>query len=116
VLACPTLTALPYIRVPFIVQGPVGASTRLSRYAASVTASAVERRVRSSRWFSPSITLRAHEALSRLDALSGFLEVVHRLFENGVFVGHDRSIRTERRAPITRLLRLLPRASRLGAS
>ena len=38
-------------------------------------------------------TLRAHEALSRPDALSGFLEVVHRLFEDGVFVGHERSIR-----------------------
>ena len=37
--------------------------------------------------------LRTHEALSRSDALSGFLEVVHRLFEYGVFVGHDRSIR-----------------------
>src|SRR5215208_2071103 len=37
--------------------------------------------------------LRAHEALSRPDALSGFLEVVHRLFEDGVFVGHARSIR-----------------------
>jgi hypothetical protein len=39
-------------------------------------------------------TLRAHEALGRPNALSGFLEVVHRLFEDGVFVGHDRSIRT----------------------
>ena len=38
-------------------------------------------------------TLRAHEALSRPDALSGFFEVVHRLFENGVFVGHDQSMR-----------------------
>ena len=38
-------------------------------------------------------TLRAHEALSRPDALSGFLEVVHRLFKYGVFVSHDRSIR-----------------------
>jgi hypothetical protein len=37
--------------------------------------------------------LRAHEALGRPDALSGFLEVVHRLFEDGVFVGHDQSIR-----------------------
>jgi hypothetical protein len=27
------------------------------------------------------------------DALAGFLEVVHRLFEDGVFVGHDKSIR-----------------------
>ena len=39
-------------------------------------------------------TLRAHEALGRPDALPGFLEVVHRLFEDGVFVGHERSIRT----------------------
>ena len=39
-------------------------------------------------------TLRAHEALSRSDALPGFLEVVHRLFEDGVFVVHDQSIRT----------------------
>jgi hypothetical protein len=38
--------------------------------------------------------LRAHEALGRPDALSGFLEVVHRLFEDSVFVGHERSIRT----------------------
>ena len=37
-------------------------------------------------------TLRAHEALSRPDALPGFLEVVHRFVENGVFVGHDISI------------------------
>jgi hypothetical protein len=37
--------------------------------------------------------LRAHEALSRSDALPGFLEVVHRLFEDGVFVGHEKSIR-----------------------
>jgi hypothetical protein len=40
--------------------------------------------------------LRAHEALGCPDALSGFLEVVHRLFENGVFVGHDQSIRPGR--------------------
>jgi hypothetical protein len=39
-------------------------------------------------------TLRAHEALSRPYALPGFLEVVHRLFEDGVFVSHDQSIRT----------------------
>jgi hypothetical protein len=39
-------------------------------------------------------TLRAHEALSCPDALPGFLEVVHSLFEEGVFFGHDRSIRT----------------------
>jgi hypothetical protein len=38
-------------------------------------------------------TLRAHEALGRSDALSGFLEVLHRLFEYGVFVGCDKSIR-----------------------
>jgi hypothetical protein len=38
--------------------------------------------------------LRAHEALSRPDALSGFLEVVHRLLEDGVFVGYEKSIRT----------------------
>jgi hypothetical protein len=37
--------------------------------------------------------LRAHEALSRPNALSGFLEVIHRLFESGIVVGHDRSIR-----------------------
>jgi hypothetical protein len=36
--------------------------------------------------------LRAQEALSCPDALPGFLEVVHRLFEHGVFIGHDRSI------------------------
>jgi|SRR5688500_8106239 hypothetical protein len=38
--------------------------------------------------------LGAHEALSRPDALPRFLEVVHRLFENAVFVSHERSIRT----------------------
>jgi hypothetical protein len=38
-------------------------------------------------------TLRAHEALGRPDALPGFLEVVHRLFENGIFVVHDMTIR-----------------------
>jgi hypothetical protein len=38
--------------------------------------------------------LRTHEALCRPDALPGFLEVVHRLIEKGVFVGHDRRIRT----------------------
>jgi hypothetical protein len=37
--------------------------------------------------------LRAHEALGRPDTLSGFLEVGHRLFEDGVFVGHEKSIR-----------------------
>ena len=35
----------------------------------------------------------AHEALGRPDELPGYLEVVHRLFEDGVFVGHERSIR-----------------------
>src|SRR5919112_4631221 len=39
-------------------------------------------------------TQRAHEALGCFDALPGFLEVVHRLFEDGVFVGHSLSIRT----------------------
>ena len=39
-------------------------------------------------------TLRAHEALGRPDALPGFLEVLQRLFEDGVFVCHDKSIRT----------------------
>ena len=38
--------------------------------------------------------LRAHEALGRPDALSGFFEVIHRLVKDGVFFGHDRSIRT----------------------
>jgi hypothetical protein len=38
--------------------------------------------------------LRAHEALGRPDALPGFLEVVQRLFEDGVFVSHHKSIRT----------------------
>jgi hypothetical protein len=37
--------------------------------------------------------LSAHEALGCPDALAGFLEVVHSLFEDGVFVGHDLSIR-----------------------
>ena len=37
--------------------------------------------------------LRAHEALSRPNALPGFLEVVHRHFEDGVSVSHERSIR-----------------------
>jgi hypothetical protein len=37
--------------------------------------------------------LRAHEALSRPDALPGFLNVVHRLVKYGVFVGHAQSIR-----------------------
>jgi hypothetical protein len=34
-------------------------------------------------------TLRAHEALGRPNTLPGFLEVLHRLFEYGVFVGHE---------------------------
>ena len=38
--------------------------------------------------------LRAHKALGRPDALPGFLEVVHSLVKDGVFVGHERSIRT----------------------
>jgi hypothetical protein len=37
--------------------------------------------------------IRAHEALSRPDALSGLLEVVHRLFENRILVSHEQSIR-----------------------
>jgi hypothetical protein len=37
--------------------------------------------------------LIAYQGDPEPDALSGFLEVVHRLFENGVFVGHVRSIR-----------------------
>src|SRR5829696_3012574 len=37
--------------------------------------------------------LRAHEALGGPDALPGFLEVVHRLLKDGVFVGHEKSIR-----------------------
>jgi hypothetical protein len=37
--------------------------------------------------------LRAHEALGRPDTLPGFLEVVHCLFEDGIFVSHDQSIR-----------------------
>ena len=47
---------------------------------------------RHSYWFALLDALRAHEALGRPYALSGFLEVVHRLLENGVFVGHDQSI------------------------
>ena len=41
-------------------------------------------------------TMRAHEALGCPDALPGFLEVVHRLVKDGVFVGPDKSIRTGR--------------------
>jgi hypothetical protein len=37
--------------------------------------------------------LRTHQALGCPDSLSGFLEIVHSLFEDGVFVGHDKSIR-----------------------
>ena len=37
--------------------------------------------------------LRGHEALGRPDALPGLLEVVHSLFEDGVFSGHDQIIR-----------------------
>ncbi len=37
--------------------------------------------------------LRAHEALGRPHARPGFLEVLHRLFKNGVFMCHGRSIR-----------------------
>jgi hypothetical protein len=37
--------------------------------------------------------LRTHEALGCPDALPCFLEIVHRLFEDGVFVGHDKSMR-----------------------
>jgi hypothetical protein len=38
--------------------------------------------------------LRAYEALGCPDALPGFLEVLHSLLEDSVFVGHKRSIRT----------------------
>ena len=40
-------------------------------------------------------TLRAHEAPGRPDTLPNFLEVVHRLVKNGVFVSHDLSIRVD---------------------
>jgi hypothetical protein len=43
--------------------------------------------------------LRAHEALGCPDALSGYLEVIHRFFEDGVFVGHDKSIRVDWQPP-----------------
>ena len=33
--------------------------------------------------------LRAHEVVDRPDALPGLFEVVHRLLEDGVFVGHE---------------------------
>jgi hypothetical protein len=38
--------------------------------------------------------LRTHEALGRPYSLPGFLEVVHSLFEDSVFFGHDQSIRS----------------------
>jgi hypothetical protein len=57
-------------------------------------ASAVERRVRKvAVVLAIGHALRAHEALGCPDALSGYLEVIHRFFEDGVFVGHDKSIR-----------------------
>jgi hypothetical protein len=40
-------------------------------------------------------TLRAHEALGRPDPLPGFLEVIHRLVKDGVFFGHEGSIRVD---------------------
>jgi hypothetical protein len=40
-------------------------------------------------------TLRAQKALGRPDSLPGFLEVIQSLFENGIFVGHARSIRAD---------------------
>jgi hypothetical protein len=46
------------------------------------------------RSMSSQFAVRAHEALGRPDTLPSLLEVVHHLFENGVFVGHDQSIRT----------------------
>jgi hypothetical protein len=39
-------------------------------------------------------TLGAHEALGCPDELPSSLEVVHRLVKDGVFVSHDRSIRS----------------------
>ena len=48
---------------------------------------------RRSYWVALLDALRAHEALGRPDALPGLLEVVHRLFEDHGFVGHDLSIR-----------------------
>ena len=45
-MAFPALTALPRsVSASFLDQGPVGAPTRLSRYAASVMASVVERTI-----------------------------------------------------------------------
>jgi hypothetical protein len=38
--------------------------------------------------------MRAHEVLSCSNAHSGYFEVIHGLFEDGVFVGHDQSILT----------------------
>jgi hypothetical protein len=43
-------------------------------------------------------TLRAHEALGCPDALPGFLEVVHRLIKDGVFVGYIDEYGEEREA------------------
>ena len=40
--------------------------------------------------------LRAHEALGCFDALPSFLEVVHRLLKDGVFVGNDKSVQPGR--------------------
>jgi hypothetical protein len=40
-----------------------------------------------------SMTSIDRNGISSPDELSGFLEVVHRLFEDRVFVSHDRSIR-----------------------
>jgi hypothetical protein len=48
---------------------------------------------RHSYWFALLHALRADKGLSRPDTLPGFLEVLHRLFEDGVFVGHEMSIR-----------------------
>ena len=36
--------------------------------------------------------MRAHEVLSCSAALTGFFEVIQRLFEDGVFVGHEERI------------------------
>jgi hypothetical protein len=38
-------------------------------------------------------TVRTHKALGCPDALSGFLQVIHRLVKDGVFVSHEKSIR-----------------------
>ena len=57
---------------------------------------------RHSYWFALLHALRADEALGRPDALPSFLEVVHRLLKDGVFVGHDRTIRKVARDAPTR--------------